>query len=86
MDLRRTEEPISYRSDQINMNYYVDGMRIENTGSIHPLSIARVTIYSNGLPAKYGDTLQGSSIIEYKSYFDLYRNWEIQQWISGRGI
>jgi outer membrane receptor protein involved in Fe transport len=40
-------------------------------------SIGGVTVYTGGIPAKYGDTTGGVIILETKSYFDLYREWKI---------
>jgi hypothetical protein len=35
-------------------------------------------VYTGGLPAKYGDILGGAVILETKSYFDLYRQWQAE--------
>jgi len=39
---------------------------------VPPTSIASFTIYTGGLPARYGDVTGGAVAIETKSYFDLY--------------
>jgi len=59
------------RSDA--MAYFVDGVKV--TGQLKgvpPTSIASFTIYTGGLPARYGDVTGGAVAIETKSYFDLY--------------
>ncbi|MBS1568305.1 MAG: TonB-dependent receptor [Bacteroidetes bacterium] len=56
------------------MAYYVDGVKV--TGSnpgVPPDAISRVSVYTGGLPAKYGDVTGGVVAIETKSYFDLYQ-------------
>jgi hypothetical protein len=59
------------RSDA--MAYFVDGVKV--TGSltaVPPASIGSITLYTGGLPARYGDVTGGVVAIETKSYFDLY--------------
>jgi hypothetical protein len=56
-----------------NMAYYVDGVKSSNMSAVPPQSIASVTVYTGGLPAKYGDVTGGVIAIETQSYFDLYR-------------
>lgn len=57
--------------------YFVDGVKTEDLGSVPGSSIGGVTVYTGGIPAKYGDTTGGVIILETKSYFDLYREWKI---------
>lgn len=57
--------------------YFVDGVKSDNLGSVPGSSIGGVTVYTGGIPAKYGDTTGGVIILETKSYFDLYRAWKI---------
>jgi hypothetical protein len=56
-----------------NMAYYVDGVKSTGLSAVPPQSIASVTVYTGGLPAKYGDVTGGVIAIETQSYFDLYR-------------
>ncbi|MDB4088380.1 TonB-dependent receptor [Flavobacteriales bacterium] len=52
---------------------YLDGMKI--TGSIPTYTAAAIksySVYTGGLPAKYGDTSGGVVEIETKTFFDLY--------------
>lgn len=59
------------RSDA--MAYFVDGVKVPGRLSgVPPTSIASFTIYTGGLPARYGDITGGAVTIETKSYFDLY--------------
>lgn len=56
------------------MAYYVDGVKV--TGSnpgVSAEAISRISIYTGGLPACYGDVTGGVVAIETKSYFDLYQ-------------
>jgi len=57
--------------------YFVDGVKTESLGTVPGSSIGGVTVYTGGIPAKYGDTTGGVIILETKSYFDLYRAWKI---------
>jgi outer membrane receptor protein involved in Fe transport len=59
------------RSDA--MAYYVDGVKItDGLSGVPPDGIASITIFTGGLPARYGDVTGGVVAIETKSYFDLY--------------
>jgi hypothetical protein len=62
-----------------DMIYVLDGIKSNEIFNVPSCAIGRVTVYTGGLPAKYGDTLGGAVILETKSYFDLYREWEINQ-------
>lgn len=57
--------------------YFVDGVKTSNLGTFPGSAIGGVTVYTGGIPAKYGDTTGGVVILETKSYFDLYRAWKI---------
>ncbi len=64
-----------------NMCYYVDGMKLGSTLSGVPNeAINSFSVYTGGVPAKYGDVTGGIVAIETKSYFDLWlqRNAEVQ--------
>lgn len=59
------------RSDA--MAYFVDGVKVTGTlKAVPPGSIGSITLYTGGLPARYGDVTGGVVAIETKSYFDLY--------------
>lgn len=52
--------------------YYVDGIKLTTTSNTLPNSaIGSITVYTGGIPAKYGDMTGGAIIMESKSYFDL---------------
>lgn len=53
--------------------YMVDGVKIQGSAPSLPSSgIGRMSVYTGGVPAKYGDTMGGVVVIETKSYFDMY--------------
>lgn len=53
--------------------YMVDGIKIMGRAPILPAaSIQSLSVYTGGLPAKFGDTMGGIIAVETKSYFDLY--------------
>ena len=57
-----------------NMCYFVDGVKLGSTLSgVPPDAINSLSVYTGGLPAKYGDVTGGVVAIETKSYFDLYQ-------------
>ena len=68
-----TDELYFRGSRSENMVYFVDGVKIPGRLSgVPPVSIASMTIYTGGLPARYGDVTGGVVAIETKSYYDLY--------------
>jgi hypothetical protein len=62
-----------------DMLYMMDGIKATDVGNVPSAAIGRMMVYSGGLPAKYGDTLGGVVVMETKSYFDLYREWEADE-------
>ena len=53
--------------------YFVDGMKINGQFAGLPTAgIGSMSVYTGGVPAKYGDTTGGVIVIESKNYFDLY--------------
>lgn len=59
------------RSDA--MAYFVDGVKVSGSLTGVPSDgIASITMYTGGLPARYGDVTGGVVAIETKSYLDLY--------------
>ena len=57
-----------------NMCYYVDGMKIgSGLSGVPNEAINSFSVYTGGVPAKYGDVTGGIVAIETKSYFDLYQ-------------
>ncbi|NEN21949.1 TonB-dependent receptor plug domain-containing protein [Cryomorpha ignava] len=52
---------------------YVDGMRLTGgLGNFPGSSIKSISVYTGGIPAKYGDITGGVVVIETKSYFDYF--------------
>jgi hypothetical protein len=62
---------IHFRGSRANdAIYIVDGVKMVNTSSMIPTrGIGNMTIYSGGVPAKYGDFTGGVIIIESEGYF-----------------
>ena len=67
-----------------DMLYLMDGVKTASIGTVPSSSIARMKVYSGGLPAKYGDTMGGVVVMESKSYFDLYNAWVAEEIKAGR--
>jgi hypothetical protein len=61
------------------MSYLLDGVKMRDISTIPGCSIGAVSIYTGGIPAKYGDTTGGVVVMETKSYFDLWRAWRATQ-------
>lgn len=57
-----------------SMGYYVDGVKMaDQLSGVPGSSMASITVYTGGIPAKYGDITGGVVVIETKSYFELYK-------------
>ncbi|MFK8038928.1 MAG: TonB-dependent receptor plug domain-containing protein [Crocinitomicaceae bacterium] len=56
--------------------YFVDGVKMKSMQSVPGVAINSMSVYTGGIPAKYGDTTGGIVILETKSYFDLYYAWK----------
>lgn len=57
-----------------NTCYFVDGMKLGPALTGLPnKAIGSLSVYTGGVPAKYGDITGGVIAIETKSYFDLYQ-------------
>lgn len=67
-----------------DMLYMMDGIKSDKVGTVPSCAIGRMTVYSGGLPAKYGDTTGGVVVMETLSYFDLYRDWVGEQIKAGK--
>jgi hypothetical protein len=56
-----------------NMASYIDGVRVPGTvPSIPASAISSISVYTGGLPARYGDVTGGVVVIETKTYFEMY--------------
>jgi hypothetical protein len=60
-----------------DMVYMIDGIKANEVYNVPSVAIGRMKVYAGALPAKYGDTLGGVVVVETKSYFDLYREWNM---------
>lgn len=58
------------------MIFMLDGVKTQDISKVPGVAIGGVTVYTGGIPAKYGDTTGGVVVMETKSYFDLYRAWQ----------
>lgn len=55
---------------------FIDGVKVVNgIGSMPGAAIKSLTVYTGGIPAKYGDITGGAVVIETKSYFDFYNEY-----------
>lgn len=59
--------------------YFVDGVKTESPSAIPGVAIGSMSVYTGGIPAKYGDTTGGVVIMETKSYYDLFWAWKGSQ-------
>lgn len=59
--------------------YYVDGVKMNTMQGLPGAAIGGMTVFTGGVPAKYGDTTGGVVVLETKSYFDLYYAWKANQ-------
>lgn len=62
------------RNDAVN--YYIDGVKSTGMSGVPGSAIGSITVYTGGVPAKYGDVTGGVVILETKSYFSLYNRWK----------
>jgi len=67
-----------------DMLYLIDGIKTGQIGAMPSAAIGSLTVYTGGIPAKYGDTLGGVIAMETQSYFDLYRTWKARQLKAGK--
>lgn len=53
--------------------YFIDGVKIrENVPNVPSSGLSSISVYTGGVPAKYGDTTGGVVVIETKSYLEDY--------------
>ncbi|MEN8929081.1 MAG: TonB-dependent receptor [Flavobacteriales bacterium] len=65
---------VYFRGSRSNgITTYLDGMKVPGAVPSYPAAaIKSYSVYTGGLPAKYGDTSGGVIEIETKNFFDLY--------------
>ncbi len=60
-------------SRQGAVQYQIDGVKMTtNVSNIPSSAIGSISVYTGGIPAKYGDTTGGVVVLETRSYMDLY--------------
>ena len=65
------KKEIHFRGSRNNMTaYLIDGVRVDEIGSLPRFAIGSMTVYAGGIPAKYGDFTGGVVVIETMGYFD----------------
>lgn len=75
-------EQVYFRGSRAGtMITFLDGVKIMdgNVPSVPLAAMKSYTVYTGGMPAKYGDTMGGVVVIETKSYFDLYNEHQAKQ-------
>lgn len=74
MSVSEDGKEIIFRGARPNTNaFYVDGVKVSDLDSgIPSAAYGSISVYSGGIPAKYGDLTGGVVVIETKSYFDVY--------------
>ncbi len=55
------------------VQYNIDGVKMTtNPGRVPSSAIGSISVYTGGVPAKYGDTTGGVVVIQTRSYMDVY--------------
>jgi len=68
-------QPLYIRGGRADaVKYIIDGMNVDGI-NLPSRGIGEISMYTSGIPAKYGDVLSGVIVIETKSYFDLYNQY-----------
>lgn len=63
-----------------NMVSYIDGVKVPGTvPRIPPSAIGSISVYTGGLPAKYGDVTGGVVVIETRTYQEMYQEARAKQ-------
>lgn len=62
----------------------IDEIKVRGDVQLPSTAYNTITVYTNGIPAKFGDTTGGVIEIETIGYFDLYRQWKNEQLKVGR--
>ena len=66
-------QPLYIRGGRADaVKYIIDGMNVRDGINVPSRGIGEISVYTSGIPAKYGDVLSGVIVVETKSYFDLY--------------
>lgn len=63
-----------------NMVSFIDGVKISGSvPRVPPSAISSISVYTGGLPAKYGDVTGGVIVIETKSYGEMYQAARVEE-------
>lgn len=57
-----------------NMVAFLDGVKVSGAvPRVPPSAISSISVYTGGLPARYGDVTGGVVVLETKTYFEMYQ-------------
>jgi len=59
-----------------SVSYIVDGVKQNSVPKIPGVSISSITLYTGGIPAKYGDLTSGAVVMQTKTYTELFNEWK----------
>lgn len=63
-----------------NMASFIDGVKVSGGfPKIPPSAISSISVYTGGLPARYGDVTGGVIVIETKSYQEMLQHYRIRE-------
>ena len=63
-----------------NMVSFIDGVKISGSvPRVPPSAISSISVYTGGLPAKYGDVTGGVVVIETKTYQEMYHMAKVEE-------
>lgn len=63
-----------------NMASYIDGVKVSGAvPRVPPSAISSVSVYTGGLPARYGDVTGGVIVMETKTYQEMYQHYQAEQ-------
>ncbi len=67
-------QPLYFKGSRNDaVQYFVDGVKArEGNLAIPGCAIGEITVYTGGIPARYGDLTGGVVVIETKSFFEIY--------------
>jgi len=63
-----------------NMASFIDGVKVSGAvPRVPPSAISSVSVYTGGLPARYGDVTGGVIVMETKTYQEMYQHYQAEQ-------
>lgn len=77
----RTDDGLHFRGSRTeNMVAFVDGVKVSGAmPRVPPSGISSISVYTGGLPARYGDVTGGVVVLETKNYFEMYEQERARQ-------